>query len=71
MFRFSLPFQAGCEAHLDRLATGMGVEGGLGGLLAHLCSVMLTEAHEISQAGFPEHRRDLFMEQGINGKERK
>ncbi|XP_063866075.1 UPF0764 protein C16orf89 homolog [Scylla paramamosain] len=56
--------QAGCKVHLDTLAAELGVQGGVGGLLARLCSVVLSEAREIAQAGFPEHRHDLFMEQG-------
>lgn len=40
------------------------ISGTVAQIVALMCSAMLAEAQEISKAGFPELRRDLFMEQG-------
>ncbi|XP_047492494.1 UPF0764 protein C16orf89 homolog [Penaeus chinensis] len=63
-FYIIIGLQTGCgdQVHLlTRRTTG---GGSVRGLLDRICADVLTEAQVISEASFPQNRRDLFMEQG-------
>nr|XP_053628285.1 uncharacterized protein LOC128685731 [Cherax quadricarinatus] len=69
VFYLTIGLRAGCGEQLELLAArDGGVNGGARSdvthILAELCTAVLQEATAISQAGFPDYRRDLFMEQG-------
>ncbi|XP_076044871.1 uncharacterized protein LOC143027469 [Oratosquilla oratoria] len=58
-----LAMQKGCLPLLDDLAAAEGLVSSRR-LLLSLCTNVLKEALLVEQARFPDHRRDLFMEQG-------
>ncbi|XP_068211068.1 UPF0764 protein C16orf89 homolog isoform X38 [Palaemon carinicauda] len=67
VFYVVIGLQAGCESQLERFAwvtLRHGKRMTIEQTLEEICYSILGEANAIAEAGFPETRQDLFMEQG-------
>ncbi|XP_042890866.1 UPF0764 protein C16orf89 homolog [Penaeus japonicus] len=63
-FYIIIGLQTGCGEKVQLLTRRTTGGASVRDLLDRICADVLTEAQVIAQAGFPQHRRDIFMEQG-------